>query len=243
MKEAALLLRDKYKGIESPAYADDLERLEQGEPLAYVIGWVPFLGTRIYLDSKPLIPRPETEWWVEKIIRETPETKSLKVLDLFAGSGCVGVAVLKSLPHTHCTFGEIETEHQATIHHNVVANSIDPARMAIVVTDVFSNISGSFDLILANPPYIPEESKTTSLPELSFEPPRALYAAQGGLESIFRFLSEAPQHLNSGGSIYMEFNEGQETAILEYCKQLPLSAKVLRDQYGRMRLLVAQYTK
>ena len=61
------LLREKYGGVPSPAFEEDRKRLAFGEPLAYVIGWIPFLDLRIYLDSHPLVPRPETEWWTENL--------------------------------------------------------------------------------------------------------------------------------------------------------------------------------
>ncbi len=243
MDEAALLLRDKYNGVESSRYADDLKRLASGEPLAYVIGWVPFLNTRIHLDSKPLIPRSETEWWTEKITQEIPVATPLRILDLFAGSGCIGVALLKHFPESHCTFAEIDTAHHETIKKNVAHNGIDMSRASILESDIFSNIAGTFDLIAANPPYIPLEHQATALPELTFEPSTALYADNSGLSLIYKFLSDAPRHLNPRGTIYMEFNEGQETSILEHCRSLPLSADVMKDQYGRMRLLVAQYTR
>ena len=67
-KEEQWLLEEKYAGEKTPAYGNDLKRLFAGEPLAYVIGHIPFLGLKIYLDSKPLIPRPETEWWTERLL-------------------------------------------------------------------------------------------------------------------------------------------------------------------------------
>lgn len=67
------LLDEKYGGKETQEYESDKKRLSEGEPLGYVIGWQPFFGLKIYLDSKPLIPRPETEWWTEKMIGSMPE--------------------------------------------------------------------------------------------------------------------------------------------------------------------------
>lgn len=240
-RDTEWLLREKYSGVQSDAYLMDIERLKAGEPLAYVIGWQPFLNTRIYLDSKPLIPRPETEWWVEKICNTYPPDAKLKILDLFAGSGCIGVALLRQFPNATCTFGELKDIHVSTIEKNIRENGIAAERATILTSDIFSQISGTFDLIVANPPYIPLEHQVSALRELSFEPSEALYAPDNGLALIHRFLTEAPQHMHPGSALYMEFNEGQEHDILTHSAALPLSPEVLRDQYGRMRLLVAQY--
>ncbi len=241
-RDTEWLLRDKYRGTPTPAFLEDVERLKVGEPLAYIIGWTPFLDTRIYLDSRPLIPRVETEWWVEKIVAAVPTDAHLNILDLFAGSGCIGTALLKRLPNAHCTFAELNETHLPTIQKNIATNNISADRTSVVMSNIFSHIGDTYDLIVANPPYIPLEQKESALPELSFEPPEALYAKQHGLELIYQFLTDAPKHLREGGTIYMEFNEGQETDILRHCATLPLTPTVHQDQYGRMRLLVAQYT-
>jgi len=85
------LLRDKYKGHQSAAFMADRARLATGEPLGYVIGWVPFLDCAIWLKTRPLIPRPETEFWVARAIAQMRKDEIVKprVLDLCAGSGCV----------------------------------------------------------------------------------------------------------------------------------------------------------
>ena len=99
------LLEEKYSGEKNDAFFADCKRLALGEPLGFLIGHVPFLDTTIYLDSKPLIPRPETEYWTEAVIADiktnypardlenTPGAEQLRVLDLCAGSGCIGVAI------------------------------------------------------------------------------------------------------------------------------------------------------
>ncbi len=77
MRDEEWLLKEKYDGeLGAPGFAADCARLEAGEPLAYVIGWQPFLGLQIWLDSKPLIPRPETEYWVEKLLEKVERSES-----------------------------------------------------------------------------------------------------------------------------------------------------------------------
>ena len=135
------LLRDKYKGQESSAFLADCQRLSGGVPLGYVIGWVPFLNTKIYLDSKPLIPRSETEHWTEQAINSiwAKENDSLSVLDLCAGSGCIGVAVLKAAPTTMVDFVEIDQKHRQTIRKNIEINAGPAANCHLIQGDLFTN--------------------------------------------------------------------------------------------------------
>lgn len=145
-KDEKWLLEEKYSGIETPEYEADKKRLASGEPLAYVIGWQPFLGLKIHLDSKPLIPpysakatqgtrplipRSETEWWTEQLLanvgprRSYMRSSKLKFLDLCAGSGAIGCAALKTLPYMEVFFGEINPAHEATILKNIRENNLD----------------------------------------------------------------------------------------------------------------------
>ncbi|MDO8520716.1 MAG: HemK/PrmC family methyltransferase [bacterium] len=148
-KERTWLLNEKYSGVETPAFRTDLKRLERGEPLAYIIGWVDFLGCRIDLSARPLIPRPETEFWVEQAMAEVTSGQwlvasrknSLKILDLFAGSGCIGIALLKHLPNAMVDFGEKDPRLCKQIEKNIALNAIDPKRTRVIQTDVFSNIT------------------------------------------------------------------------------------------------------
>ena len=149
--EEQWLLKEKYSGVESDAFKTDCERLACGEPLAYLIGHSPFLDTTIYLDSRPLIPRPETEFWTEKVITELKElvfrgqTPKLNVLDLCAGSGCIGVAIAKAVPNAHVDFVEIDEKHHPTIQKNIKENGIETKRIRIFGGDLFENVPNSLE--------------------------------------------------------------------------------------------------
>lgn len=240
-QEATWLLKEKYEGIESPEYLSDLKRLEAGEPLAYVLGFVPFLGTTIYLDSKPLIPRPETEYWVSealKVIKERATSGELRILDLCAGSGAIGIALLRHLPDAEVDFGEIDRAHHMTILKNLNVNRIDQNRAHVFGGDLFEKITGTYDFILSNPPYIDPALADRVAPSVTLhEPAVALWGGEQGLAIIGDIIRDARVHLNPGGIIFIEHEPEQERAIHDSARLHGYSAfETIPDQYGVARL-------
>ncbi len=209
----------------------EIARLGRGEPIDYIIGWKEFLGCKIDLSARPLIPRAETEFWVEQAIKAVAKDcpwktkgQSLAILDLFSGSGCIGLAVQKHLPNAKVTFGDLYPINQRTIK-----------------TNIFSNISGKFDIIFANPPYIPTQKSKVSKSVKNWEPKKALYAGKDGLAIIKKFLKQAKDHLKLGGRIYLEFGYGQKLAITKLLKDFNYSNwQFHRDQFGKWRWVVIE---
>ncbi len=231
------LLKEKYHGEKSEGFFADTKRLEGGEPLAYLIGSIPFLGTTIFLDSHPLIPRTETEFWVEKAITEmrTHSEKPLHVLDLCAGSGCVGVAVLHALPTSRVDFGEIALHHHSTITKNITENAIDPARSHIYGGSLFDEITEEYDYILSNPPYIDKILGRVSPEVLAHEPALALYGGKGGMVLIEAIIMRAPEHLTPTGVLYLEHEPEQVSTIHTLARMAGLTPTTHSDQYGVLR--------
>lgn len=214
--DTSWLLREKYGGNETPAYFRDCARLAAGEPLAYVIGHVPFLDATIRLDSRPLIPRAETEYWVRDAIGYMRSAYAQpRVLDLCAGSGCIGIAALCALPDAHVTFAEIAIEHHDTIRRSLRENGIAPARAALCGGDLFSSLPhDTFDAILSNPPYIdPARSARVEQSVIDYEPPNALFGGRGGMEIIERILADAPAYMAHDGVLYIEHEPEQTGRI------------------------------
>lgn len=238
------LICDKYDGDAHAVTDDDRARLTAGEPLAYVIGWIPFLGVTVHLDSHPLTPRPETEWWTERLINTLRKrTKPFTFLDLCAGSGAIGLAVLKHLPNARVTFAEIDQDHVTLIQKNIEVNGLDESRATLHSGDLFAPLGTTrFDVIATNPPYVPEER---ALPKSvsAFEPYQALRAGPDGLSVIKRIAEQAPQHLTTPGVLWLECDteHTQEAAVL-IRRTTGARTEVHADQFGRSRLVVAYYT-
>ena len=237
------LLKDKYSGVESDEYRVDVERLKKGEPLAYVIGFSPFLGCNIDLSFRPLIPRTETEYWVERAIDEIKKNhgpgKSIRCLDMFSGSGCIGIAVLKHVPNSHMHFVDIDPKAIKQIYKNLRLNGIDSSRYSLFESNVFSKIPAewTYDVILANPPYIAEKNRARVQDSVfEYEPHRALFAEGDGMELVEKIIRQGKKHLAFQGRIFVEHDDIQKEAIKNILKTEPtLACEMHKDQFGLLR--------
>lgn len=255
-QENSWLLAEKYRGEKTADFLTDVARLESGEPLAYIIGYIPFLDCTIHLDSKPLIPRPETEYWVEQAIQTLDShprkdlgrtlasgtapapTLSLRVLDLCAGSGAIGIAVAKNIHNAHVTFGEIDPKHLSTIFKNLEINNIPCTRYKSFQSDLFKNITGQFDFILTNPPYIDQKANTVESSVEKFEPHLALFGGEAGMELITEIITESRSHLTPTGQLWLEHEPSQVDAIAALAKQCNFFCVTHLDQYKTPRYSV-----
>lgn len=244
-QEIQWLLEEKYNGQKTEGFLTDCARLEAGEPLAYIIGHIPFLDSTIYLDSHPLIPRTETEYWTKHLIdtihaQTTPKT--VKVLDLCAGSGCSGVAIAKSLSRSLVDFAELDSLHLPTILRNLTENNIDPERCHIMQSDLYTSVTDRYNIILSNPPYIDPVIDRTQKSVKAHEPHLALYGGVDGMELIERIIQDAPDHLLPHGQLWIEHEPEQSRAIQSLGGARNFTTTTHTDQYEveRYSVLVLQ---
>lgn len=214
-REEEWLLKEKYGGEKSEAFFSACQNLANGVPLAYLIGYIPFLNTKIYLDSKPLIPRPETEFWVEKVLTIIKQKdQKTKVLDLCAGSGCIGVAIGKNCPHTEIDFIELENQHLSTIKTNCLENKISKDHYQIFSGNLFEVVKNkTYDFILSNPPYLDQSLNRVETTVKEHEPALALYGGKNGMELLEKIILDAPTYLNKNGQLWLEHEPEQVEAI------------------------------
>jgi release factor glutamine methyltransferase len=243
-KEITWLLREKYHGEKTDGFFADCARLEAGEPLAYIIGSIPFLGCDITLDTHPLIPRPETEFWVEKAIAEITRTikDNTSVLDLCAGSGAIGVAVAKAIPSAQVTLAEIDPTHLVTIEKNLKANISEYSnRLGYyrhIQSDLFEQITGSFEFILTNPPYIDEAAHTVAASVVAHEPHLALFGGLNGMDIITKIIAKAASYLAPSGQLWIEHEPFQSAAVSRLATSHGFSCQTMPDQYDTERYSV-----
>ena len=233
-KEINWLLKEKYHHKPTEKFYQDVKRIEAGEPIDYVIGFTKFLGCKIDLSKKPLIPRPDTEFWVGQALKEI---KKGKCLDIFSGSGCIGIAILKKKKDLLCDFADKDKKAVEQIKINCKVNNINEKRYKIIQSDIFTKVKGKYDYIFANPPYVAVK-KIYSIQKsvLKYEPKIALFGGSDGLYYIKKFLAQAKKHLNSQGKIFMEFSGEQKPAIEKIILQNKYSNYEFRkDHYDRWR--------
>lgn len=250
-QETGWLLKEKYKGKKSEAFFNDCKRLIEGEPLAYIIGHIPFLHCKIWLDSKPLIPRVETEFWTNeaiKVIKQSTApslglgTETPKILDLCSGSGCIGVAVAKAIPEAYVDFSEIDKSHIPTITKNLKENSIPENNTSIYNTNLLTNLPKKYNYILSNPPYVDASLNRISESVVKHEPLLALYGGKHGLEIIERIINTAPQNLSPTGQLWIEHEPEQTQAIKNLAIKNNFSVYTNQDQFNvdRYSILMLQ---
>ncbi len=218
-------------------------------PEAYKKGFVYFLGVQIGLKNRPLIPREETEFWASQALEEIEifikqnKIKKIFCLDIFSGSGCLGIALLKKINQANCDFGEIEDSFLAQIKKNLEKNKILENRYQIIKSDIFSNISNKYDFILANPPYVAEKRIAEVGEDVKkYEPAIALFAGLDGMDVLKIFIIQVFDFLKKGGTAYVEIDPEQVEKIKEIINRLPADKnfsqnEFLKDQFGQIRVL------
>ena len=202
---------------------------------------VNFLNCKIDLSKKVFIPRPETEFWVEKAIGEIGNWQlqigNLHILDLFAGSGCIGIAVLKNIENSFVDFVDIDENAIEEIKINLRKNKIPKKRYRIIKSNLFENLkSEKYDIIFANPPYVAlNRINEVDKEVLEKEPKRALFAGADGMAIIEKFLKEVKKYLKKNGILYMEFDSLQKEKIKNILEKEGFQFSFYKDQFEKTR--------
>jgi len=244
------LLNEKYQGKLTKEFKKDAQLLKKGFPIDYLIGFVDFLGAKIDLSKKPFIPREETQFWVKNFILslKSSKRKNLLILDLFSGSGAIGIALLKNLPKRirRVDFGEKNPKFLEQIKINLKINKIPLRKVKVIQTDVFEKIKEKYHFILANPPYCdPKKKSWFQKSVLEYEPKEAVLAKDGGLYFIKKLIFEGKRYLKKGGKILFEFSFEQKEKIENLAKKAGFEVKFFKDNYNlwRMAMLWPKYDK
>lgn len=194
-----------------------VKRRRAREPIAYLRGEREFYGLRFHVDARVLIPRPDTEALVDVALARTAHVSlSMRQLDLCTGSGCVAIAMAKQRPTAKVLASDLSDDALAVARDN--AYRLGAYNVAFARSDLFESVprEARFDVVTANPPYIPRGDLAGLMPDVrDFEPRLALDGGDDGLDTIRRIVRDAPAFLEPGGVLAMEVGAGEAPAVRE----------------------------
>lgn len=224
------------KYLEEEKLEEGLKRLEQGEPVQYIVGNVNFYGFLFEVNSHVLIPRFETEQLIEKTLSYL-KCKNPRIIDLGTGSGCIAITLKKKLPESNVVAYDLSEEALEVAKKNAWIHHVDIE----FVHQTMEKIDDVYDLIISNPPYIAYDEEIQNIVKEN-EPHMALYAENNGLYFYEVILKQAHHHLSKDGIIAFEIGQTQGEDIRMLGKEyLPdFKCTIEQDYQGLDRFVFFQ---
>ena len=218
-------------------------RLQQQEPVQYVLGVAHFYGLELQVDERVLIPRPETEELVDLVLKEHKGQQGLQVLDICTGSGCIPLALMADMAAAKVYGLEVSGGALEVAKANADKHSLP---VVWLQQDIFEPVqgiaAGTLDIITSNPPYVLEEEKQRMRPNvLQYEPHLALFVPDtDALKYYRRITAVAKELLKERGKLYFEINERYGKQVQELLLEAGYTeAIVVQDLYGKDRIVRA----
>ena len=232
-------VRDDAMDKEDEARAERMTcALVSGQPLAYVLSSQPFLDLSLYVAPGVLIPRPETEelaLWAIDALKQKPDAH---VLDLCTGSGALALAIKHACPQARVVGSDLSDDALKIAEENARRLQLD---VTFQKSDLFSELDGTFDLIVSNPPYIRTADCAHLAPNVrDHEPMMALDGGSDGLDFYRAIAKEAPRHLNAGGCLFFEVGFDQARQVAELLENDFNDVTVRRDMEGIARMVMGR---
>lgn len=224
---------------EADKFQKAILRLQNHEPVQYIIGETEFYGLPFKVNTHTLIPRPETEELVEWILSGFPPSGARGILDIGTGTGCIAISLAKNLPNTKISALDISEEALKIAEANAKLNKVE---VDFFQKDILAaeTLPKKYDVIVSNPPYVRElEKKQMQQNVLKYEPHSALYVKDEDPLLFYRAISRlAKNHLNPGGKLFFEINEYLAYEMTELLKAEGFkNIEIKKDIYGKDRML------
>ena len=217
------------------------QRREKGEPLAYLVNNIEFWNLSLYVDQNVLVPRPETEILVQKVL-EILDKKKIRVLDLGTGSGAIGLSLAKERANWEVVCSDLSYEALKVTSKNMIRNSLD---VPLVNSNWLSAFTKEyFDVIVSNPPYINPSDPRVYSDGLKFEPKQELISDSGGLYDIERIVKETSEILNNAGYLFIEHGYDQSDLVVSIFKRCGFSQiRTFKDLNGDDRVCLGKLNR
>lgn len=222
-------------------FREYVKKRAQHVPIAYIIGEREFMGLPFKVTKDTLIPRPDTEILVENVLNNVDKDKEIEIVDIGTGSGAIILSLLVNLPKAQGKTVDISSKAIEVAKENAVNLQVDD-RCEFFVGDLFAPLNGNkFDLIVSNPPYIPQKDIATLEDDVKeYEPVSALTDGGDGLSYYRRLLSEGKAYIKENGFIALEIGIYQSNDV----KQIAMdngwkNIKIIKDYAGIDRVVLA----
>jgi len=246
---ASLYLKQNLRlnALEALKISEALKRRIRGEPIQYILGKTEFMGLEFKVTPDVLIPRPETEVLVEKVIElvtkaQRHKTTSLKILDLGTGSGCIAVSLAKLISNVRIDAIDISEKALKIAKENAKLNNV---KVNFIQADLFQAYSlrlKVYSLIVSNPPYVAASEIDGLQVEVRREPRIALSAGEDGLDFYRRIIIDSSRYLKKGGYLFLEMGFAQKNKIkniFQKSKKFQI-IEVVRDYNNIDRVIIAK---
>lgn len=224
-------------------YLECIKKRSSHIPLQHITGVQNFMGLDFKVNENVLVPRQDTEILVEEVMRELHD--GMSILDMCTGSGCILISLLKYSNNCQGTGADLSKEALATARENAVSilGADNAGSISFVRSNIFENISGKYDVIVSNPPYIRSAVIPTLMPEVrDYDPHMALDGGEDGLYFYRIIVQESKEYLCGGGRLYFEIGADQAEAVKQLMEDAGFKdINVVKDYAGLDRVLYGTY--
>ena len=235
-KENAALIFETPDDAQKEVFNSYIDQRAKGVPVAYILGEKEFMGLTFRLNEDTLIPRPDTECLVEKVIEECT-FHSPKIIDLCSGSGCIGISLVKFIDGATCDLTDISENAMKAEKENAKLNNAQDRTKVFKLDVLTDEIEDGYDIIVSNPPYI----KSTIVPTLEvseFEPCLALDGGSDGLDFYRIIAKKAYDALSLGGMLALEIGYDQGNDVKELLRDFS-KVSLYKDYGNNDRVIIA----
>jgi release factor glutamine methyltransferase len=218
-----------------------VRRRGQGEPLQHLLGTVEFAGRVFLCDKRALVPRPETEELVERIIQSGVAQQPSAILDVGTGSGVIALTLAAQFPEAEVAAVDISDEAIALARENAARLGLQE-RVRFAQGNLLAEVDGAFDLIVANLPYVANGDRSALSREVLHDPALAVFGGESGDELVRELINAARDRLRPGGMLALEVGIGQADDLVPLLAQKNYhDIAAIRDYCGVKRFLCGKY--
>lgn len=224
----------KLSSLQSKRFLKLFTSFKKGMPIAYLLGYKDFYGLRFKVTHTTLIPRPESEWLVDRSLKILRSVKVPKVIDIGTGSGCLAISLKVHSPGTEVTAIDISSQALLVAKFNA---KVHKTKIKFRKQSLLQGDKSKYDLIIANLPYVPKKVYNKLLPSLKFEPKSALVDPKQDFNLYEQLLSNLPSHLSPKGVALLEIDPSMKILMEKWCaKNMPhTSLTFTQDLHGLWR--------